>query len=211
MTVFEAARQANCIQAAERLGLRLKWTGGKAFACCLFHAERTPSMCLYPGDGGFYCFGCHEHGNAIKLYAQALGVTPLEAARRICEDFGLPYEERFRKRAPPLLQPVRRVDAWALTKQLDAVRESRADELLKQARGAEAIMLQLESDKPDPERLFENASWNQAFLAKVKAQEELAMLDSMTLAELLEQLKSERMEADNAGRRNKGTGHAAGG
>lgn len=97
MTVFEAARQVDCVQAAERLGLRLKRSGGKAFACCLFHAERTPSMCLYPGSGGFYCFGCHEHGDAIRLYQQTLNCTPLEAARRICEDFGLPYEESAQK------------------------------------------------------------------------------------------------------------------
>lgn len=211
MTVFEAARQADCVQAAERLGLRLKRSGSRAFTCCLFHAEQTPSMCLYPGSGGFYCFGCHEHGDAICLYQQALGVTPLEAARRICEDFGLPYEDRPRKRAPPLPQPVRRADAWTLAKRLEALRERRADELLKRIRDAEAIMLQLERNETDPERLFENTSWNQAFLSRVKAQEQLAMLDSMSLTEILEQLKFEQMEAKNAGRRNTGTGNVVGG
>ena len=48
MTVFEAARQADCIQAAEKLGIRTRRSGGKAYACCLFHAEKTPSLCLYP-------------------------------------------------------------------------------------------------------------------------------------------------------------------
>ena len=57
MTVFEAARQVDCIQAAERLGLPLKRSGSRRFTRCLFHAENTPSMCLYPDDGGFYCFG----------------------------------------------------------------------------------------------------------------------------------------------------------
>ena len=75
MTVFEAARQADCVQAAEKLGIRTRRSGGKAYACCLFHAERTPSLCLYPDSGGFYCFGCHAHGDAVALYAQALSVT----------------------------------------------------------------------------------------------------------------------------------------
>ena len=98
-----------------------------------------------------------------------------------------------------------------LAKRLDEFRERRADELLRRARDAEAIMSQLENDEPDPERLFENASWNQAFLTKVRLREELAILDSMTLVEILEQLKSEQMEAVNAGRRNTGTGYTAGG
>lgn len=72
-------------------------------------------------------------------------------------------------------------------------------------------MLQLERNEPDPERLFENTSWNEAFITRVKAQEQLAMLDGMTLAEILEQLKSEQMEAKNEGRRNTGIGHTVGG
>lgn len=211
VTVFEAARQADCVQAAEHLGLRLKRSGGKAFACCLFHTERTPSMCLYPGSGGFYCFGCHEHGDAIRLYQQALNCTPLEAARRICEDFGFPYEDQPRKRAPPLPQPVRRADAWTLAKRLDALREKQADALLARMRSAEAIMAQVEASHNDPEAVLDDADWQRAMKIKSTAQEQLAMLDGMTLAELLEQLKSERMEADNAGRRNTGTSNAVGG
>ena len=210
MTVFEAARQADCVRAAERLGLLLKRSGGKAFACCLFHAERTPSMCLYPGDGGFYCFGCHEHGDTIKLYAQALNCTPLEAARRICEDFGFPYEDQPRKCAPPLPQPVRRADAWALAKKLVALREQRADALLARMRSAEAVMARVEASHNDPEAVMDDADWQRAMKIKSTAQEQLAMLDGMTLAELLEYTKHE-MEEGNAGRRNTGTGYIAGG
>ena len=54
-------------------------------------------MCLYPGSGGFYCFGCHAHGDAIDLYARALNCAPLEAARRVCRDFGLPFDEGKRR------------------------------------------------------------------------------------------------------------------
>ena len=53
MTVFEAARQVDCIQAAERLGLPLKRSGSRRFTRCLFHAENTPSMCLYPDEEAF--------------------------------------------------------------------------------------------------------------------------------------------------------------
>ena len=210
MTVFEAARQADCVLAAERLGLRLKRSGSRAFTCCLFHVERTPFMCLYPGDGGFYCFGCHEHGDAIRLYQQALNCTPLEAARRICEDFGFPYEDQPRKRAPPLPQSVRRADAWTLAKRLDALREKQADALLARMRSAEAIMARVEASHNDPEAVMDDADWQCAMKIKSTVQEQLAMLDSMTLVELLEYTKQE-MEEGNEGRRNTGTGHTAGG
>ena len=97
MTVFEAARQADCVQAAEKLGIGTRRSGGKAYACCLFHAERTPSLCLYPDSGGFYCFGCHAHGDAVALYAQALSLSPLEAAKRVCADFGYDYDRRGKR------------------------------------------------------------------------------------------------------------------
>ena len=211
VTVFEAARQADCVQAAERLGLRLKQSGSRAFTCCLFHAERTPSMDLYPGDGGFYCFGCHEHGDAIRLYQQAMNCTPLEAARQVCRDFGFQYDEgKPRKRAPPLPQPVRRADAWALAKQLDGLREKRADELLARMRSAEAVMARVEASHNDPEAVMDDADWQCAMKIKTTVQEQLEMLDSMTLVELLEYTKQE-MEEGNEGRRKTGTGYSAGG
>ena len=84
MNVFEAARAADCIRAAEHLGLRIRRSGSKAYAACLFHADRSPSMCLYPDGGGFYCFSCHAHGDAVNLYMQALGLRALDAAKRVC-------------------------------------------------------------------------------------------------------------------------------
>ena len=153
MNVFEAARQVDCISAAERLEIPVKQSGSKAYARCLFHADKTPSMCLYPGDGGFYCFGCHEHGDAIRLYAQALNLAPLEAAKRICADFGLSYVESGRRSlkrpTPPRATP--RMDVRTLADKLVTWREQRVDELLARLRTAEAKMLRIE-DKLRAER-----------------------------------------------------------
>ena len=208
MTVFEAARQADCVRAAERLGLRIRRSGSRAYTCCLFHAERTPSMCLYPGDGGFYCFGCHAHGDVIALYGKALNLTPLKAAQHVCRDFGFQYDAgKRRKRAPPLPQPVRRADAWALAKRLDALREQQVDKLIARLRSAEAVMDRVEAMQHDPDAILDDPDWQRAMVDKSTAQEQLAMLDSMTLAEFLEYIK----EGDNEGRRDSGTIQAAGG
>ena len=210
VTVFEAARQADCVQAAERLGLRIRRSGNRAFTCCLFHAERTPSMCLYPGKGGFYCFGCHAHGDAIALYAQALNCTPLEAARQVCRDFGFQYDEgRCRKRAPPQL-PARQADAWTLAKRLDAMREKQADDLLVRLRSARVVMERVEAAKVDPDAVMDDTNWQRAMREQSTAQEQLAMLDGMTLAEFLEHTKQETEER-NEGRRDTGTRKTAGG
>ena len=195
MNVFEAARQVGCIQAAERLGLQLKRSGSRYFTRCLFHAENTPSMCLYPDAGGFYCFGCQEHGDAIRLYQHALGVSTLEAAKRLCQDFGLSYDagKCNKKNHSPLPNLLPRVDARILAKRLTEYREKAADDLLSRIRRAERKMEALESrmlaQDCGYDDIFQNAEWQGLFKEKSDAQESLAALDGLTLSELLEYMK----------------------
>lgn len=54
---------------------------------CIFHDDRNPSMKLY--DDHFYCFGCTEYGDVISLTARLFSLTPLEAAKKLCADFGI--------------------------------------------------------------------------------------------------------------------------
>lgn len=72
--------------AAERYGLKLNAQG---FCRCPFHTEDTPSLKVYPGSGGFYCFGCGAGGDVVTLTARLLGLPPAAAARRLDEDFAL--------------------------------------------------------------------------------------------------------------------------
>lgn len=189
MTVFEAARQADCIQAAEKLGIRTRCSGGKAYACCLFHAEKTPSLCLYPGTGGFYCFGCHAHGDATALYAQALSLSPLEAAKRVCADFGYDYDRRG-KRSSFLPGKAPALNVRTLAKRLDDWREEKVRALLEIQRAAEARMEQIEESR-DYTAAAEDETWRAALVEKCAAQERIALLDSLSLPELLREMKEE--------------------
>ena len=54
---------------------------------CIFHADNTPSMKLY--DDHFHCFGCGAHGDLTDLTAQMFGLSKIDAARKLCSDFGL--------------------------------------------------------------------------------------------------------------------------
>jgi hypothetical protein len=58
-------------------------------AACPFHNEKTPSMMIYPDKNSFYCFGCGVGGSVIDFIARMFGVTPLEAAKKIDDDFRL--------------------------------------------------------------------------------------------------------------------------
>ena len=61
----------------------------KGFVCCPFHNEKTPSMKIYGGDGGYHCFGCGEHGDVITFVQRFFGLTFREALSRIDADFSL--------------------------------------------------------------------------------------------------------------------------
>lgn len=203
VTVFEAARQVSCIQAAEILSLPLKRSGSKAYACCLFHTEKSPSMCLYPDGGGFYCFGCHESGDAIKLYAKALRLDPLEAAKRLCADFHLscdPPKAQKRAGAFPLRQLPTRMNVTEFGKMIETWRNTRIDSLLKQKRSAEAAVSALteeyQSSGKDISSLWDNASWVEALTAISDAQTEIDRLDTLTLPELYSEIKEVSYESN---------------
>ena len=46
-------------------------------------------MKLYPGAGGYHCFGCNAHGSVIDFVAAICGLDALSAVRRINDDFHL--------------------------------------------------------------------------------------------------------------------------
>ena len=56
-------------------------------ALCPFHNEKTPSMTFK--DNKFKCFGCGAGGSVIDFVTLLFGLKPLEAARKLDNDFGL--------------------------------------------------------------------------------------------------------------------------
>ena len=70
------------------------------FICCPFHYEKTPSLKLYDGNRGFYCFGCGEHGSVIDFVMKFFGLSFGDAIKKINEDFslGLPIGEKIDRR-----------------------------------------------------------------------------------------------------------------
>ena len=58
-------------------------TGRVTTGRCPFHADRTPSLVLYPDTQSFYCFGCRASGDVIALIMKAERLSFRDAVQLI--------------------------------------------------------------------------------------------------------------------------------
>lgn len=65
-----------------RSGVRLK-------GICPFHDDRSPSLVVYPLDGGFHCFGCGAHGDVFTWAMFVNGMDFVEAVHLIAAYAGV--------------------------------------------------------------------------------------------------------------------------
>lgn len=65
----------------------LKRAGAAYKGLCPFHDEKTPSFVIQKGDPHYHCFGCGEHGDAIKFLMTYLNLGFLEAVESLAERF----------------------------------------------------------------------------------------------------------------------------
>lgn len=81
----------------EQYGFRLDKAG---FCKCPFHSERSASFKAYPGQRGYYCFGCGAHGSVIDFVMLYFGLPFKDALAKINVDFslGLPIGEKLDRR-----------------------------------------------------------------------------------------------------------------
>ena len=94
MNIFQTVKENVTVrQAAERYGLKVNKNG---MVCCPFHDDRHPSMKV---DKGFCCFACGAKGDVITFVADFFHLAPLEAAKKLAEDFQIPiFTDNAKKR-----------------------------------------------------------------------------------------------------------------
>ncbi|MGN6800179.1 MAG: CHC2 zinc finger domain-containing protein, partial [Gaiellaceae bacterium] len=73
-TSIEAVRAAADIVAVVEDRTSLRKQGARLVGRCPFHEERTPSFSVNPGEGLFYCFGCHNGGDLITFVRETQGL-----------------------------------------------------------------------------------------------------------------------------------------
>lgn len=94
MNIFQTVKEnVTARQAAEQYGLKINRNG---MICCPFHDDRHPGMKV---DKGFCCFACGAKGNVITFVADFFHLAPLEAAKKLAEDFQIPiFTDNAKKR-----------------------------------------------------------------------------------------------------------------
>lgn len=71
----------------------LKRAGRSYKGLCPFHDEKTPSFNVNPDRQSFYCFGCHEGGDAFAFLMKTENLTFIEAVRSLARDCGIEVPE----------------------------------------------------------------------------------------------------------------------
>lgn len=82
----EIKKRVSALDVCRQYGVDVNRSG---FARCLWHNEKTASLKIYPGDRGYFCFGCHEHGSSIDLVMKLFDCSVGDACKRLNDDFRL--------------------------------------------------------------------------------------------------------------------------
>jgi len=71
----------------------LKRAGRNYKGLCPFHDEKTPSFNVNPDRQSYYCFGCHEGGDAFSFLMKIEALSFGEAVRTLAQDCGIAVPE----------------------------------------------------------------------------------------------------------------------
>jgi DNA primase len=96
-----AVRQAVDIVTIAEDHTRLTKKGKRSGGLCPLHREKTPSFTVEPEQGLFYCFGCGQGGDAIKLHMLLSGDDFPAAIESLARRFGVPLPTAPARRGGP--------------------------------------------------------------------------------------------------------------
>ncbi len=72
--------------------VNLQQKGKNLMGICPFHSERTPSFCVYPANGSFYCFGCGAGGDVITFLRLMEHYDYIETVQKLAQRVGMDFE-----------------------------------------------------------------------------------------------------------------------
>ena len=89
-------REASDIVQVISTYIQLKRKGNRYWGLCPFHHEKTPSFSVVADQGFFYCFGCHQGGDAFKFLSLMENISYFEAIKQQAEHLQIPLPARER-------------------------------------------------------------------------------------------------------------------
>ncbi|MEP7009766.1 MAG: DNA primase [Acidobacteriota bacterium] len=87
--LIQAVRDAADILSVASDHTRLQKAGKRYQGLCPLHKEKSPSFGVDPGPGLFYCFGCGQGGDAIKLHMLLSGDDFPAAIESLARRYGI--------------------------------------------------------------------------------------------------------------------------
>jgi DNA primase len=107
--LVQAVRDAVDIADIAAEHTKLRRAGRRSTGLCPLHKEKTPSFSVDSERGLFYCFGCGQGGDAIRLHMLLSGDDFPAAIESLARRYGIPLPtrpSRSRGREEPDLEPV---------------------------------------------------------------------------------------------------------
>ncbi|HVN23908.1 MAG TPA: DNA primase [Syntrophorhabdales bacterium] len=84
--------------------VKLRRAGKDYLGLCPFHKEKTPSFTVSVEKQIYYCFGCHEGGNAVHFLAKYDHVNFSEALESLANQLGIKITNRPAGKRMPILE-----------------------------------------------------------------------------------------------------------
>lgn len=128
MDIRSAAQTIRDTVTAEQIISLYGYKTKHGFMLCPFHGDKkTPSLKVYPGDGGWHCFGCGKGGSVIDFVMEHENCKFNQAVHAIDRAFSLrlldPEEDAMDARAEERLQDWLDDFVSAVNAYLDALTE----------------------------------------------------------------------------------------
>lgn len=102
---FDKIRDDNPLpEVIARSGVDLRKNGNEYIACCMFHADKTPSFTVFHGKAGwnYMCFGCGANGDVIDFAREHYGFKDAgEAGRWLIGDSAAPESRPIQRVSVP--------------------------------------------------------------------------------------------------------------
>lgn len=92
--------------------VKLRKAGRNFIGLCPFHKEKTPSFTVSPEKQIYYCFGCHEGGNAVAFLARYERSTFQEALENLANQLGIKSRATTGPRKTPIFDALSRLAAY---------------------------------------------------------------------------------------------------
>ena len=90
--LYQLKQKNNIVSVIGRY-IHLERKGGRYWACCPFHNEKTPSFTVSEDEGFYYCFGCKESGDVISFVMKYESCDFTEAVEILAKNAGMQVPE----------------------------------------------------------------------------------------------------------------------